>query len=344
VRKSHEDDVLAAPFAPLDAVDAVRLAQDAWGVTVVAAERLETERDDTFRLETDSGTAVLKVANPADPHDVVALQCAALQHLEDADPGLSVPRVHPALDGSTVVEVEGAAGEPRLARLLGWVPGRTVDYGRLDAAGRRSIGALLARLSLALRGFEHPGADRVLAWDLQRLGGLRSRLHHVLDDDARAALEAELDVFDDEVAPALAGVRHQVVHNDANPDNVLLGDAGLATGVLDFGDMVSTAVVADLAVAMAYATAPWSVLADGGVDPWADPYDLARGFVSVRPLDDRELALLPHLVRGRRVQSAVINAWFADTNPDNPQHERRPTDTVAPMLRLLAESPVPEDL
>ncbi len=342
--QAHEDDSLAAAFVPLATADAIGLAADLWGARVTAAERLETERDDTFRLETTAGTVVLKVANPADRLDVVALQCSALQHVEHADPGLLVPRVLPALDGSALVEVGGASGEPRFARLLGWLPGRTVEYARTDADGRRSIGEVLARLSLALDGFEHPGAHRVLAWDLQRLGGLRSRLHHVIDDDARAALEAELDLFGAQVGPALAEVRHQVVHNDANPDNVLVGEQGLATGVLDFGDIVRTAVVADLAVAMAYATAPWSVLAEGGIDPWADPYDIARGYISVRPLDDHEIALLPHLVRGRRVQSAVINAWLADTNPDNPRHEPRPTSTVAPMLRLLAESPVPEDL
>jgi Ser/Thr protein kinase RdoA (MazF antagonist) len=344
VRQAHEDDSLAAPFVPLTPADGARLAEQRWGVRVTGAERLETERDDTFRLETDVGTVVLKVANPADPAEVVGLQCSALQHIARVDPELLVPRVLPAVDGTVVVETEGASGERRLARLLGWLPGRTVDYARMDAEGRRSVGAVLARLSLALQGFEHPGADRVLAWDLQRLGGLRSRLHHVSDDDARVAIEAELDLFDTEVGPALAEVRHQVVHNDANPDNVLVGDEGRATGVLDFGDMVRTAVVADLAVAMAYATPPWSVLSESATDPWADPYDIARGYVSVRPLDDRELGLLPHLVRGRRVQSAVVNAWLADTNPDNPRHERRPTSTVAPMLRLLAESPVPEDL
>jgi len=329
------DDAIAAPFAPLGIEDAVRLARDVWGLEPTEVRRLETERDDTFLVAGGDGRHVLKVANPADPWDVVAMQCAVLEHLAAADPGLPVPRVVPSRSGEGLTAVEGAEGEVRAARLLTWLPGRTLDYDVATAADRRALGRLLARLSLALATFDHPGADRVLAWDLQRLAGLRPHLVHIADPVVRADVEAELDRFDAVTAPALARVRHQVVHNDANMDNVVVDDAGTPYGILDFGDMVRTAVVADLAVAMAYAVPSVAALADPDVHPWEPAYDLARGYDEVRPLDADELELLPHLVRARMAQRMLVNSWLAASNPGNAHHTLRANGHAAAALRRL---------
>lgn len=333
------DDVLAAPFAPLDDADGARLARDHWGLDPVEVRRLETERDDTFRIDTADGRAVLKVANPADPSDVVDLQCAVLEHIASADAGIPVPRLTRTSAGERWVRIAGRDGEPRIARVLSWVPGGTLDYGCTTSDDRRALGALLARLSLAMASFDHPGADRVLAWDLQRLGGLRPQLPHIADPEVRALVADELDVFDHVVAPELATVARQVVHNDANMDNVVVDDAGRPYGILDFGDMVRTAVAADLAVAMAYAVPSAQDLA-AGAHPWAPAYDVARGYVGVRPLEPDDLALLPLLVRGRMAQRMLVNSWLAAENPSNAHHTLRANGHAAAALpRLRATDP-----
>jgi Ser/Thr protein kinase RdoA (MazF antagonist) len=47
-------------------------------------------------------------------------------------------------------------------------------------------------------------------------------------------------------------LRHGLIHGDANDYNVLVR-VGRVVGLLDFGDMVYSAVICDLAVALAYA-------------------------------------------------------------------------------------------
>jgi Ser/Thr protein kinase RdoA (MazF antagonist) len=334
------DDVLAAPFAPLDDADGARIARERWGLEPVEVRRLETERDDTFRIDTADGRAVLKVANPADPPDVVDLQCAVLEHIASADPSIPVPRLRRTSAGERWARVAGAEDEERIARVLSWVPGSTLDYARTSSDDRRALGSLLARLSIAMSSFDHPGAGRVLAWDLQRLGGLRPQLGHIADPSTRGIVAEELDRFDAVVAPALRDVRHQVVHNDANMDNVVVDDAGRPYGVLDFGDMVRTAVVADLAVAMAYAVPSIDQLRDPALDPWATAYDVAAGYVAVRPLDAHEVALLPLLVLGRMAQRMLVNSWLAAENPSNAHHTLRANGHAAAALpRLRATDP-----
>lgn len=328
------DDAITATFTPLDLERAAALAIERYGLAPTEVRRFETERDDTFRVAAGSDRFVLKIANPADEHDVVAMQCAVLEHLAEVDPGLRVPRVIRDVQGAPFGTVPGADGEPRLVRLYTFVPGQVLDYGRTTTQQRRGVGALLARLSLALRTFEHPGAERVLAWDLQHLAGLRPQLDVIVDPRAREDVAAELDRFDAVTAPGLASVPHQVVHNDANPDNVVVDDAGDPCGVLDFGDMTRTAVVADLAVAMAYAVEP-------GDEPWGPAYDVADGYLAVRTLSPDELDLLPHLVRARMAQRMLVNSWLDAANSDNPRHAQRVQGIAVESLRRLVEVPPP---
>ena len=333
------DDSLAAPFTRLDEERAAAVLRDGWGLFPTSVARLDTERDDTFAVVTGAGTFVLKVAHPLDDVDVLDLQCAALAHVADRDPSLPVPHVAPDLDGALLHLVDG--DEPRRARLLGHLPGRVLDYAATSAADRRAVGAALARLSLALADFDHPGAQRSLPWDLQQVGSLRPLLVHVTDPQARADAAAVLDQYDAHVGAAVAATRQQVVHNDLNPDNVLLepGAPEPVTGILDFGDMLRTAVVADLAVAMAYAVDA----AGSGDDPWSGPYDVAAGYLAVRPLPDDETALLPDLVRTRLAQRQLVNSWLVTADPANADYTGRSLARSAPALHRVVTIPAPSE-
>ena len=57
-----------------------------------------------------------------------------------------------------------------------------------------------------------------------------------------------------DVKPRLAGLRHQVIHNDYHLFNVLVAqdDASRVTGIIDFGDMIRAPLVAEVATAAAY--------------------------------------------------------------------------------------------
>ncbi|HET7902147.1 MAG TPA: phosphotransferase [Candidatus Nanopelagicales bacterium] len=331
------DDSLAAPFTRLGEAGVAALLREGWGLSPDSLSRLDTERDDSFVVDTGERRFVLKVAHPLDDPAVLDLQCAALAHVANRDPELPVPHVLPDVDGALLRRLDGS--EPRLARLLSHLPGRILDYSTTSASDRRAIGAAVARLSLALSDFEHPGADRSLPWDLQQVGALRPLLEHVTDATARADAATVLDRYDAAVGGALAGTRQQVVHNDVNPDNVLLdpGAPDPVRGILDFGDMLRTAVVADLAVAMAYAVDA----AGPGGDPWTAPYELASGYVEVRALLPDEEALLADLVRTRLAQRQLVNSWLAAADPANAHYTGRSLARSAVALHRVVTTPAP---
>ena len=60
----------------------------------------------------------------------------------------------------------------------------------------------------------------------------------LLDERRRALVEP---VFARFAALDLVALPHQVIHNDANEHNVLVGEDGAVTGLIDFGDLVWSA-------------------------------------------------------------------------------------------------------
>ncbi len=100
-----------------------------------------------------------------------------------------------------------------------------------------------------------------------------------------------------------------MIHNDFHPGNVLVDPASSAyvVGVLDFGDVLYSARVIDVAVAMGY-------LVTAAAPAWPAVQPFLDGYLSLVRLTDVELELLPGLVSGRLVQRILI-ARARDAGP-----------------------------
>jgi 4-aminobutyrate aminotransferase-like enzyme len=292
-------------------VAARQILREGFDVEPLSLQLLAGERDQNFRVDTAGGQRFLfKISNPADDEPVLAMQDAALRHIEQVDPGLPVMRALPTAAGKPWVDVPGPDSRTYPARLFTFLPGRVTVNTALNRAAFWSHGQTTARLGRALRGFFHPAADYGILWDITRLPELRPLLTHVPDAPRRAQLDRVLDRFEARVAPALPGLRAQVIHADMSLDNVLFGDDLRVSGIVDFGDMTHAPLVCDLAVAVA------DVL--HGRDDAIEMADaLIGGYVSVTPLEDEEAGLLADLVAARLATEITITAWRCGTYPDN---------------------------
>src|SRR3984885_12519500 len=284
-----------------------QILRDGFGVESSSLKRLAGERDQNFRVDTAAGQRLLlKISNPADDPPILAMQAAALRHIEQTDPDLPVMRARPTAAGESWVEVPGPDSRTYAARLFTFLPGRAVANTALPAAAIWSHGQVTARLGRALRGFFHPAADYEILWDITRLPGLRPLLAHVSDGRGRAQVESVLDRFDARVAPVLPGLRAQVIHGDMSLDNVLFGDDLRVSGIVDFGDMTHAPLVCDLAVSVA------DVL-HGRVDAIEAAEVIIGGYVPVRsPVGEGA-----GLAAARRAPEVTMGAWRRGLSPDN---------------------------
>ena len=315
---------LSTPPPMLDLAQAANIALSCFGVTGVL-DPLISERDLNFRVTGAQGSFVLKLANSAEPHEVTALQTRALLHLEASQ--LPVPRVIRCLDGRTE-----AVTPHGVLRLLTYLDGQPQYLTPRSPAQCAAMGGVAARLSLGLQGFSHPAADHVLQWDIKRAASLRPLLPFIADDLRPLATET-LDRFDRDIAPKLHHLRAQVVHNDLNPHNVLVDPANPAsiTGILDFGDMVLTPLICDVAVAASYQIEP--------TRPLDSLHTFAAAYHAIVPLTRTEIALLRDLTATRMLTTLAIASARAARYPQNAAYILRNVPSAGAGLQALAAAP-----
>jgi 4-aminobutyrate aminotransferase-like enzyme/Ser/Thr protein kinase RdoA (MazF antagonist) len=276
------------------------------------AEPLPGEHDLNFRIRAADGREfVLKIHPTAEDSGDIDLQVKALLHIQERDPSLRIPRVVRSRSKDEIIPVRDAAGTTRLARMLTWLPGEV--WARSVPREPRlmvALGNAVARLDRALSSFAHPSMHRHHPWDIKNAYECASMLPFIADAEHRATAETILQRFGREVLPRLHGCPTQVIQNDANEYNVLVGEEGEIAGILDFGDIVHSFRVANLAVACAYAML-------GHPTPLRTVQPLVAAYYEANPLTDAELELLLDLIRTRLAMSVCMAAWQFRNQPDN---------------------------
>jgi len=300
-------------FDPPEVDEDVRrvLLRQHWGLEG-SLNRLDGERDQNTRVTTSGGDVfVLKIASSSEDRSVAEFQCAALDHLAQADPELLVPRVVQAMAGERIVNLE-SDGVSMSARLLTFLPGVTFDSaGSLGPDALVGVGASQGRLASAFRGFEHAAATNFMAWSLDSGMVSNEELWTDLSPEGRACAAPYRERVES-AASSLAGTRHQVVHNDGHRGNLLrrTQDTTDVIGVIDFGDIAKTAVIADLAICGAS-------FIDCHPNQCAALGSIAAGYHSAMPLDSNEVDLLADLVLTRIVLGLLLVEYQARHAPSH---------------------------
>jgi len=305
------------------------LAAEGWGLDG-ELEPLAGEFDFNFLIRARDGRRfVLKVSPVNADRESLECQIAALRHLQASPVAPLVQRPVSTTDGLDLLAAVDDVGNPRWVRLVSYLEGvPLVTHDRRPPGLLEEIGAALARLDLALKDFDHPGARRKLKWDLPAMPALGCYAELIPDPARRKLVEDRIARFNRVITPRLAELEFGVIYNDANDRNLLVrtDDDGAPRlgGIIDFGDMLHTAVVAELAIACAY------LMLDRD-DPLADAAHVIRGYHAVRPLTAVERELLPDFIIARLVASVLMSARGRHRDPGNSYLQI----SEAPVWRLL---------
>jgi hydroxylysine kinase len=322
---------LQTPVPNFSKQQARRLLRERYGIEAVL-EPLASERDQNFVVTRKDGSkTVLKFANAHESAAITDFQNQGLLHIARVTPDIPVPRIIATNDGELMFEVESDAGTAHRVRLLSWLEGVPLQHAQGGGTVTRQTGACLARLDLALRGFEHPASDYPLLWDIRNAPSLETLLPHVNNRDLRELCEKRIERFRNVVAPQLDGLRSQVIYNDMNPSNVLVDpdDVSRVTGVIDFGDMIHSQLVNDAAVACAY-------FCKIDEDPFEEVVEFLDAYTDNLPLTGDEIAVLPDLILARHLTTVMITHWRASMYPDNAEYILRNEGRARRMLSLVA--------
>jgi 4-aminobutyrate aminotransferase-like enzyme/Ser/Thr protein kinase RdoA (MazF antagonist) len=309
--------VLAADPPRFVEAEVAGIARDVFAFDGVVERSFASERDQNFLIgDGAEERRIVKISNAGEDPGVLDMEVAAARHAYRMDPTL--PIAQPFATAADPDLFVGSAsdherGATHMVRMYEFLPGRgSVDGLELDHAALWSYGETLARLGRALRGFFHPSADRVLLWSVEHCLHLRPMTETIEDPERRAMVRRIFDRFEERVAPRWPRLRGQVVHGDLTLDNALLDDRGRVTGIVDFGDMSHTALVADPVSALD------SVLSmRHGDELFRAAASLLDGYGSVTPLESEERALIGDALAARLALTVTISAWRVRRFPEN---------------------------
>jgi 4-aminobutyrate aminotransferase-like enzyme/Ser/Thr protein kinase RdoA (MazF antagonist) len=313
------DPITHAPrFSESEAADLARRLFD----VNAQAMALPSERDQNFRLKDEKGDRfVLKIANATEFREVLKLQNLTMTHLIESGRGLfdkfdPCPRVCHAPGGENIFTIDGGGDASHFVRLLTYLPGKPfAEVNPHDDDLLFSLGSFMGRIDRALENFDHPATRREFHWDLANCGKVvASRLKDLDDDGQRDRVQGMLDRYLTVTAPRLATLRTSVIHSDGNDYNVLASPYGRwgnrVSGLIDFGDMVHSHTVNELAITCAYALM-------GKTDPMAAACRVIAGYHEALALTEVELAVLFDLICMRLCTSVCHSAHQSRLAPDN---------------------------
>ncbi|TFC25763.1 aminotransferase [Cryobacterium sp. TMT2-18-3] len=320
----------------ITAADAESMASSLFGITGTARE-LGSQQDRNFLITTTAAATaattaptgdsaggatqryVLKVDNPAFSAAELAAQDAVMVFLTER--GMRVPQPVRGLNGLSRQHWHATDATLLPVRLLTFVEGPSLEArGYLAPPVVRALGRLSGTTSLHLRDFAADGLDRTLQWDLRNAKAVIDLLvRWVPAEETRDQLRAIADSAAARLATVASALRLQTIHGDITDDNVICrvlpNGHHVPEGVIDFGDLATGWLVAELAVTAA------SVLHHMPDDPLA-ALEAIVAFDEVVPLTEAEItALWPLIVlRGAVLVASGEQQVQIDADNDYARH------------------------
>jgi len=273
---------------------------------------LDSYCDLNFRLKLPSGSSrVVKIANTEEKLHELDMQNAAMMHLFDKN--MAVPEVIHNVKNERITCVS-KDNQTYFLRVLSFLPGHFyADTSKHGESSWASLGDFMGQVVNGLASFEHKGAYRYLDWDLAFGFSVCQQKKSFLSGEQKSQVERHLANYHNHVLPVLNKLPQQVIHNDANDYNLVIDSLeapNSITGLIDFGDMVFSHRVNELAITCAYAL----MNQDDVVKPFIS---IVSAFHSQCPLETTELDALYHLITLRLCTSVCNSAAAIQAAPDN---------------------------
>lgn len=260
-----------------------------------SAQQLPSERDQNFLITDEAGEKfVLKISNTRESRSFLEAQNAVLNYLSER------------VSFCQRVIGEIAEFEGQLVRVVSYLPGVPLAEITPHTPGLlQDLGRKLGQLARALAEFDHRAVHRDFHWDLANGNRVVKEYAGLIENPSLRELVLKCR-FEPEI-----DLRRSVIHGDANDYNVLVNPESMTvSGLIDFGDMVYSYTVGDLAIAVAYVVL-------GKDDPKEAAREIISGYESEFVLLDEEREALWPLVRLRLAMSVCLAAYQLRQQPEN---------------------------
>lgn len=283
-----------------------QLVKDNYGIDGEVSQ-LPGERDLNYKITTSKNSYIFKIHNAAE-REFIALQQKILSLVSNVSE-LAQPTPLPALSGNSIIDLP----DGKIGRLLTWAQGNLFSQSEKSEQLKQSLGSAVALVDKKLVEFDvSPYLEtltRPFGWNALQAASLIEKIDLISDEHLRREVKQAFDYAINEVFPKLNKLNSQLIHNDANDNNIVV-DQDLVNALIDFGDVIYAPRVCGLAVACAYVITDLS-------DPVRDVLPVIRGYNLTNPLTQVELELVFGLIKLRVATSIVMAAIQSAQQPEN---------------------------
>jgi 4-aminobutyrate aminotransferase-like enzyme/Ser/Thr protein kinase RdoA (MazF antagonist) len=288
------------------------LVKEHYGLTVTV-KALNGYDELNFLLSNDKNEKfILKVSNESHPFPFLEAQVNIIKTLAKSSISNCFQHFSVNKQGEELTQIVEDT-QTYYIRILNFLEGTFwVDEKVKTKELHHDLGSFLGNMDQALKDFSHPAMHRSYTWDVSRASEANDNLKYIGNHEKRRIAGYFLLQFDTEVVPELHRIRHAYIHNDANDYNVLV-QGNKVSGLIDFGDMVYTALINNLAIACTYAMLDEK-------DPLAVAATLVEGYHKAYALTEQEIDLLYYLIAGRLCISVTQSAYNASLDSNNEHH------------------------
>ena len=283
--------------------------QKEFGFRRIERKKLNAYDNANYLINTDSGKYVFKTyLKNTETLDLVEAENEALLFLQNSKNN-KFPIPIPFRDGSFVKCAE-IDGEIIICRMLSFLEGQFLGETEHSKSLFESLGTFLAQMDIELQSFNHYTIKaRQWEWDIQYLYLNKKYIKDISDVKDQNLIRYFIQQFEENVVPILPDLRKTIIHNDANDWNVLANN-GKVSGIIDFGDLVYSALVNELAVAITYACYDKKNPLE-----WASI--ILKSYHKVLAIEEIEISVLYYLIAARLCTCLINSSHSRIINPDN---------------------------
>jgi ethanolamine-phosphate phospho-lyase len=295
-------------------------------------------QDRNFLIIASSGEKyVLKINMHSHDLDFIRSQNRILAALSHKPAGEFLPCPITGINGELITDIY-LDGQMAYARLFKFIDGEFLAESSPDISFYYKLGKVFAEIDRDMNGLEDPVMkSRTHEWDLARVMEVAEDINLINDPADRRLVHYFIMKYREEILPLYHKLPKGLIHSDGNDWNILLaskdprptlsrgqalrgddsprlrGDDKVG-GVIDFGDMVYSARVNEVAIVLAYAMM--------GRDDYLDICrEVINGYSSIIKLSVEELSVIYYLVAARWCQTMVMAARKENLNPGNAYHQ-----------------------
>ena len=304
----------------------------AFGILPLNIKRLNGYENENYLVTAKDAQYIFKTyPSTKNTFSLINAECLALIHLQQKG-GCKTPIPIPFVSGEYVNKIH-INNQEKCCRMLSFLPGSFLGDIKPNKSLMANLGAFLADLNQKLDGF-HSDAIRArnYDWDLQNLTLNRKHISAIPDPKQRRIVAYFFQKFDLLVAPCIPELRKAYIHSDFNEWNVL-AEGDQALGLIDFGDIVYSPLINEVATALCYLSYDKDTFFD-----WTTPF--LKAYHKIIPLKKKEIGLLYYLIATKLCISVCQSAKARLLQPENKYASVSEKNAWKMLHKLLILNPI----